>query len=182
MPGLKTARLTLAFPFLHEGMDVSHYLRWLCNERVTKYSEQRHLTHTQASQYEYLCSFTQTEDYFWEIQRQTKPIGSITAYRDIPNRVANLGIMIGEPQVWGNGYGPEAWEAVCEYMFEQGTRKIEASCMISNLAMIHVLEKNNFKYEATIKDHFLLDGKPEDKVCYGKLAQAKILPIKKAVA
>lgn len=178
-PALKTARLTLAPPFMHEGMDVSHYLRWLNNETVVKFSEQRHKVHTNESQYEYLNWFPNSEDCFWEIQRNTVPIGSISAYRFLENKIANIGIIIGDTRLWGQGYGPEAWQAVCDYLFEDGTRKIEASCMASNLPMIHLLEKLDFKYEATISGHFLLNGKPEDKVCYGKHRKAKIFPIKK---
>jgi len=121
---LKTARLTLAPPFMHEGMDVSHYLRWLCDERVVKYSEQRHYTHTAATQYEYLSHYNRPDGIlkFWEIQRNTIPIGSINATIDPWNKTANIGIMIGETGLWGAGYGPEAWEAVCNYLFSDGIR------------------------------------------------------------
>jgi ribosomal-protein-alanine N-acetyltransferase len=177
-PVLKTARLTLSPPFIHEQMDVGYYLRWLHDESVVKYSEQRHRQHTEKSQYDYLCSFG-GDNHIWEIQRDTVPIGTITAYRDPHNRVANLGIMIGETKVWGQGYGPEAWEAVCNYLFEDGIRKIEAGCMAANLAMERILRKNGFSFEGTSGGHFLLNGKPEDMNYYGKTAKAKIIPIKK---
>jgi RimJ/RimL family protein N-acetyltransferase len=177
-PILKTPRLTLAPPFMHEGMDVSHYLKWLCNESVTKFSEQRHRTHTAESQYEYLSSFT-GDNQIWEIQRGPTPIGTITAYRNPPNRTANIGILIGEPRVWGEGYGPEAWEAVCNYLFEDGIRKLEAGCMASNNSMIKVLNKTGFNLEATLPNYFLLNGKPEDLKYYGRYREAKILPLTK---
>lgn len=177
-PTLKSARLTLAFPLVHEGMDLTPYLKWLCNETVTKYSDQRHVVHTPETQYKYITSFVGSEDYFWEIRRNATPIGSIVAYRDIPNRTANVGIMIGEPSVWGQGYGPEAWDTVCNFLFSQGTRKIEAGCMASNHGMRRLLEKVGFVYEATIDNHFLLYGNPENKVCYGKYSKAKIIQIK----
>jgi len=178
MPTLKTARLTLAFPILHDNMDLDHYLRWLNNETVTKFSEQRHNTHTNETQYAHLSSFVDSEDYFWEIQRTGIPIGSITAYRDLPNRVANIGIMIGQPLLWGQGYACEAMEAVCDFLFEEGCRKVEGGCMAANRGMIRTLEKVGFEYEATVGSHFLLNGKPEDKVIYGKYNQAKVIPIR----
>ena len=177
-PTLKSVRLTLAYPLVHEGMDLTPYLKWLCNESVTKYSEQRHYSHTPETQYRFLTGFQDSDDHFWEIRRNATPIGSITAYLDVPNRTANVGIMIGEPSVWGQGYGPEAWETVCNFLFENGTRKIEAGCMAANRAMLRIFDKTGFRYEATIGGHFLLNGNPEDKVMYGKQSKAKIIQIK----
>jgi RimJ/RimL family protein N-acetyltransferase len=179
MPTLKTARLTLAFPIMHDNMNLDHYLRWLSNESVTRFSEQRHVAHTNVTQYEYLKSFVDSNDYFWEIQRTGVPIGSVTAFRNIPNRTANVGIMIGAVNLWGNGYASEALDAVCNFLFEDGCRKIDGGCMAANQAMISVFENVGFKYEATIGGLFLLDGKPEDAVFYGKFNQAKIIPLKR---
>ncbi len=134
-PTLKTARLILSAPIIHEQMDVGHYLKWLNSKQVIKYSEQRHRTHTEKTQYEYLCSFG-VDNQIWEIIVAGNPIGTITADRDPANRSANLGIMIGEMRTWGHGYGPEAWNAVCDYLFEDNIRKIEAGCMACNTSMI----------------------------------------------
>src|SRR5258706_6515680 len=139
VPQLKNARLTLAYPIVHLGMDVNHYLRWLSNDATMQYSEQRHTVHTEESQRAYISSFQNSCHYFWEIQRTGVPIGSITAYINQPIRTANLGIMIGDSRLWGHGYAGEAWEATSRFLFEEGTRKIEAGCMASNSAMISPL-------------------------------------------
>lgn len=177
-PVLKTARLTLFYPMIHSNMDVAHYLRWLTNEAVMQYSEQRHAVHTEQSQADYIASFSGSDNYFWEIQRTGVPIGSITAYIDKPNRTANLGVMIGDSRLWGHGYAGEAWDAVCQYLFEDGIRKIEAGCMACNSAMIRLLKKLEFTHEATVPGHFLRHGKPEDLHIYGKNRKAKIIPLK----
>lgn len=181
MPTLKTARLTLMAPLLYEGMDVSHHLRWLNSPQVVQYSEQRHKIHTQESQFEYLLTFNHLTSYIWEIHYNgsgSGAIGTITAHLDGNNWTANMGIMIGEKRIWGQGYGPEAWEAVSNWLFDEGTRKIEAGCMACNTPMIRILEKTGFDLEAEISGHFLLNGKPEDMLLYGKTRQAKIVPIK----
>ena len=180
-PTIKTPRLTLSFPLIHDNCDLKHYVKWLENEEVVRYSEQRHYRHTQETQFEYMKSFVKNEDaQFWEISVASNPIGSITAFRDRNNNTANVGIMIGERRVWGNGYGPEAWEAVCDYLSDGGTRKIEAGCMASNTAMQRILDKTGFLLEAVIQGHFLRNGKPEDKWCYGKNRTAEIIPLKKS--
>jgi RimJ/RimL family protein N-acetyltransferase len=180
MPTIKTARLTLAHPIMHDNMTLDHYLRWLSNETVTKFSEQRHRKHTNETQYQYLNWFVGNDDHFWEIQRTGLPIGSISAYVFPDNRIANVGVMIGDPRLWGHGYAAEAMDAVCNFLFDEGMRKIEGGCMAANHGMIRIFEKLGFKYEATIGSHFLLNGNPEDKVCYGKYREAKILPLKKS--
>lgn len=178
VPALKTARLTLAFPIIHIGMDVGHYLRWLSNDSTMQYSEQRHTVHTEESQRAYISSFQNSCHYFWEIQRTGVPIGSITAYINQPNKTANIGVMIGDSRLWGNGYAGEAWEGVAGFLFEEGTRKIEAGCMACNSAMISLLKRLHYDHEATIPGHFLRMGKPEDLVCYGKNREAKIFQLK----
>lgn len=179
---LKSDRLSLSFPMLYEGMDVSHHVRWLNDPQIVEFSEQRHLTHTDKTQYEYIMSFVNTDDLFWEIFFDGKPVGTITAYRNMPNKTANMGVLIGDKRHWGRGFASEAWETVGEYLFEGGTRKLEAGCMGSNRAMISVLKKNKFKLEATIPEHFLRYGLPEDKLLYGKYREAKVFPLPKPKA
>jgi len=180
-PILKTTRLTLAPPLIHDQMNVDHYLKWLCNEQVIRFSEQRHRKHTIENQRDYLRSFD-GDNQIWEITRNAIPIGTITSYRNPPNSTANLGIMVGEPTVWGQGYGSEAWDAVCKYLFEDGIRKIEAGCMSNNHAMRGVLSKCGFEFEATLPNYFLLDGKPEDMVYYGTYRKAQIFSIQNIAA
>jgi RimJ/RimL family protein N-acetyltransferase len=182
-PILKTARLMLSPPLMHPNMNVDHYLRWLSSRNVVQYSEQRHREHTVDSQREYLSQFNVGTLPFramlWEIQRTGCAIGSITATIDVYNKSANVAIMIGEPKVWGNGYGAEAFDAVTNYLFEDGIRKVEAGCMRSNSSMRAVLGKCQFVLEATLPNYFLLDGKPEDMLYYGKYQEAKIIPIRR---
>lgn len=182
-PILKTPRLTLSPPLMHPNMSVDHYLRWLSSRVVVRYSEQRHREHTVDSQRLYLKDYNTDpadgyQSQLWEIQRTGGIIGSITAHRNIPNKTANVGIMIGEAKVWGSGYGVEAWDAVTEYLFDDGVRKVEAGCMASNGPMIGILKKAGFELEATLPNYFLLDGKPEDMVYYGKYSEAKIISLK----
>jgi RimJ/RimL family protein N-acetyltransferase len=159
-------------------MDCSHYLRWLNDPVVGQYSEQRHLDHTQSSQYEYLSSFHNSRDHFWDVVFDGSPVGTANAYIDAPNKRADIGIMIGEKQHWGRGFACEAWEAICDYLFDTGIRKIEGGCMKSNHAINKVFKKLGFDQEGIIPGHFLLRDKLEDMVLYGKVRSAKVIPLK----
>jgi len=164
-------------PFMYEKMDVSNYLRWLHDPVVMQYSEQRHRKHTEASQYEYLCSFQSGDNYFWDIHFDGTHIGTASAFRDADNKTANMGILIGVKQYWSRGLGCEAWEAISHYLFDSGTRKIEAGCMANNKAMIRILDKLQFTHEAIIHGHFLVRGQPQDMHLYGKFRTAKVISI-----
>ena len=181
-PILKTNRLNLRPPIFHDHMDVGHYLKWFSNGHVLQYSEHRHREHTDQSQRDYIRMFNNgaingMDFHFWEILRTGVCIGSITAHRNIPNKSANVGIMIGDVRVWGEGYGSEAFDTVCKYLFGECIRKVEAGCMASNGGMASVLKKCGFELEAVLPNYFLLEGKPEDMHYYGKYHKAKIIPI-----
>jgi RimJ/RimL family protein N-acetyltransferase len=177
-PTLKTPNLILAEPIIHRGMDMTHYVEWLNNPMVVRYSEQRHRTHTRESQYRYLEAYVHNDDMYWDIRITGYPIGAITAILDHDNLVANVGIIIGDMRYWGRGYACEAYGAVCEYLFSEKYRRIEAGTMACNEAMIRVLDKLEFKREAVIKDHFLLKSKPQDLYVYAKTRKAKVVPIR----
>src|SRR6266581_3423245 len=142
-PTLKTSRLTLSPPLIHDQMNVDHYLKWLHTGFVTQFSEQRHKKHTIESQREYLKSFG-GDDQIWEIKRNSTPIGSITSYRNLPNSISTLGIMMGETQVWGQGYASEAWDAFFFFFKQKTAYEIDAACMANNTAMSSVLVKCGF--------------------------------------
>ena len=177
-PTLKTANLILSGPMVHRGMDVSHYLRWLNDTTVTRFSEQRHQKHTKDSQFKFMSGFLDSPDYYWDIKLKEDPIGSITATCDWNNLVANIGILIGDLRYWGRGFACESYAAVIDFLFQEGFRKIEAGTMAANGQMIHVLQKLGFTQEAIIKDHFLFNGQPQDLYYYGKFREAKVYALK----
>ncbi len=150
-------------PFTQREIDL--VVSWLNNKELMKYSEQRYLTHTQASQLRYIHGFKEPDQYK-KITVEGKCIGSVNAYIDQINSVANVGILIGAPHV-GKGYGPIAWGTFCGSL---RARKIEAGCMAKNKAMIRIFEKNAMRLEGTRNYHFQT-GKDQydDMVLYGML-------------
>ena len=179
-PALQTERLHLSRYVA--GFVLDRHVEWLNDPEVVKYSEQRHKQHTEASQHKYLNEFP-GESHIWLIKIVEHPdpppplrggpihytdIGTITAYIDEPNRLANMGIMIGEKETWGQGYGLEAWTAVMDRLFTKaGIRKIEAGMMVENFPMKSICSRSDMVYDGYRREHFLLDGRPVDLVYYG---------------
>ena len=94
-------------------------------------------------------------------------VGTISAYRDEFNQIANMGILIGKPYQ-GRRYGKEAWQAVMDWLFTQGVRKIEAGTMAVNEPMLKVFRASWMQLEAEQKNHFLWNNQPIGLLLYAK--------------
>jgi len=143
-PILTSDRLEIA-PFV-ETYCTEDYVRWLNDPEVVRYSNQRHTQHTLTSCQTYFQSFTNSPHYFWIILLQFpqghRPIGTMTAYLDRANAVADVGIMIGDKSAWGQGYGFEAWITVFHYLFNYvDIRKITAGTLSVNHPMLALMQK-----------------------------------------
>lgn len=164
-PALISNRLVLRPYFA--SMVTDQHVYWLNDPVVMQYSENRNVQHTIESQHKYLNGFNRTSEHIWLITHHTDAIGSISAYVDRPNKVANMGIMIGEKDEWRKGYGSEAWLAVMDWLWSQDMRKIEAGCMDKNRAQRALCAKVGMKIEGIQMGHFLMDGLSHDLLHYG---------------
>lgn len=165
-PTILTDRLVLV-PFSEEHL-TPQYVAWLNDPEVVRFSEQRHSSHDMDSCMAYFRSFVASPHYYWAIttaDQGARHIGNITAHVDVPNRLADIGILIGEKQAWGSGYGTEAWGAVCNYLLgNAGLRKVVAGAMASNAGMLGIMRKAGMVEEARRTQQYLRDGQPEDMV------------------
>jgi RimJ/RimL family protein N-acetyltransferase len=170
-PHLKTQRLRLYAPY-HRAFAIDSHVEWLSDPVIMRYSEQRHRRHSQISQWAYIQSFDHVANHIWEISALVDgydlPVGTITAQRDLNNRTAEVGILLGYP---GHGYGSEAWMAVSDWLFTDGVRKIEAGAMSTNIAMLKIFERAGMVNEGVRTDHFLQDGTPVHMTMVGKFNQ-----------
>lgn len=167
---LRSKRLVLRPIVPDEGV-ARTMVGWLNDPEITKYSEQRHKKHTIRSQMSYIRN---SERLFGIYQRGLDIlIGSIAAHYDSPNLVANVGIMIGDRENMGKGYGYEAWELFCNCLFEIGIRKVEAGCMAINRPMMSICSKYGMMEEGRQQDHFLYRDFAVDLVHWGRFGGIK---------
>lgn len=165
-PVLTTRHLQVA-PFCGEHI-TPRYVGWLNDPLVVQYSEQRHKIHSLESCRQYWRSFADTPHYFWAITAIDPAlghIGNMNAYIDKMNSVADIGILIGSRDVWGRGYGLEAWVAVCNYLLNDvGIRKVTAGTVAVNKGMIRIMEKAGMKADGRRIGQYLIDGVEVDVV------------------
>lgn len=149
------------------------YLGWLNDPDVTRFSNQRFNTHTAASSAAYLESFSGTSNSFLLIARSSngRPVGTATVYRNTHHGTADIGLMIGDRQCWGQGYGREAWSGLLAALLkEPGIRKLTGGTSASNKAMLRIMEKSGMNLEAVRIRQELIEGKQVDLVYYSLFA------------
>lgn len=163
---LETGRLRI-IPFTAVFL-TERYVGWLNDQEVMRYSEQRFKIHSLSSCRAYMESFEGSPNFFWAVTTrgaEAEHIGTLTAYVDVHNRVADVGILIGDRTKWGKGYGGEAFRAVVDFLFrEEGMRKVTAGTMASNKAMMAVMDRAGMEVECRRARHFLLEGDEVDLV------------------
>ena len=163
---IQTPRLSIV-PF-EEAHLTPRYVGWLNDPDIVRYSEQRHLAHTLASCRAYRQSFDNTPHRFWAIVAHDPNIGhigNINAYIDTENGTADLGILIGERAVWGQGYGSEAWRAVCRHLLQDcGLRKITAGTLSVNHGMLNVMRRAGMVEDMQNRRQLMFEGQLTDVV------------------
>lgn len=157
-----TKRLLIT-PFSEKHL-TTRYVGWLNNSTLMRYSEQRHKTHTLEMCKLYWHSFNNTPNLLWAIEDILNGyghIGNISAYVDPYNKIADIGIIVGEANV--RGYGYEAFKGVSEYLFENmEIRKITAGTVSANLPMIKIMKKMKMREDGIRNRQYLIEGEEMD--------------------
>lgn len=83
-------------------------------------------------------------------------------------RIAPLGIMIGNKEFWGKGYGTEAIRLVLDYAFKRlNLHKVTAGIAAIHQASTKAFKEAGFEVEGQLKSQFLLDGQYYDSLYLG---------------
>ena len=89
---------------------------------------------------------------------------------DRDNRTATLGILIGEKDYRGRGFGTEALRTLCRFAFEEmDLRKIRLDTHAGNEAALRAYEKVGFRREGLLRQEFYRKGRALDVVRMGLL-------------
>jgi len=157
-------------PFAERHL-TARYVGWLNDPAVVRHSEQRHRRHDLASCRGYAASFEGSPHYFWAIVTEDLGhIGNINAYVDTANRVADVGILVGERASWGKGFGADAWRTACRHLLlDLELRKVTAGTMANNHGMLALMNKSGMREEGRRRRQALWEGTEVDMVEAGVL-------------
>lgn len=80
-------------------------------------------------------------------------------------RTAVVGIMIGDKNYWGKGYGTDAMKVLLKFIFENmNINKVKLNVFSFNERAIKSYKKCGFKVEGILKDEIFKEGKYYDEV------------------
>jgi len=84
---------------------------------------------------------------------------------DYANRSGIFGILIGEKDAWGHGYGPEAARLILKFGFEElGLHRIGLEVYSHNARAIRAYEKVGFVREGTLRESYYRNGAYHDTI------------------
>jgi RimJ/RimL family protein N-acetyltransferase len=147
----------------------SAYLQWVNDSETVRFLAAGRFPTTRAGLERHLrSSGRQAGNLFLAIVRQDddRHIGNIRLGPiDWVNRVGPIGILIGEPDCHGKGYGREAVSLVAQHAFEQlGLNKVTAGAHGDHAAYIRMFTAAGFAIEGSQRQHLYRDGQYRDNV------------------
>lgn len=151
----------------HVGPD---YVRWLNDPRIGRFLESRFTQHDEAGTRAFVARCRADDaTLFLGIRSRAlgdRHVGNIKlAPIDRRHGLGEIGLLIGEPDAWGRGLASHSIARLCDIARSQlGLRKLTAGCYASNVGSERAFLRAGFEREGVRRDHFLLDGRPEDLV------------------
>ncbi|MBW2559304.1 MAG: GNAT family N-acetyltransferase [Deltaproteobacteria bacterium] len=164
----------VALKSLSPNMDLSDYLLWVADQETTRYMEVGKRDQTAEALRKYIRSFDENDGRMLLgvfLKDSGKHVGNITFQNiDCRNRSGEIGIMIGEKEARGHGYGSEAIHLVVEYVFERlNLHRLTAGAVVGNEGSLRAFEKCGFIREGTFREAFYLKGEYLDVIRMGCL-------------
>jgi RimJ/RimL family protein N-acetyltransferase len=143
-------------------------VKWMNDLEVVKYTDQISKNHTEETTNKFLENMLldRKAAYFGIHTNKGELIGG-TDLRDIEstNRSAVLGIVIGEKEHWGKGYGTEAIELLLDYAFNiLNLKSVMLTVFEFNKRAIACYEKVGFKMIGKRRKARYLGGKYFDEI------------------
>lgn len=88
-------------------------------------------------------------------------------------RTATVGIMIGDKNYWGKGYGTDAMKVLMKFIFDDmNIRKIKLGTFSFNERAIKCYKKCGFIVEGVLKDEIFKEGKYYDEILMAAFKKA----------
>lgn len=157
---------------LDKDAHLENYVRWLNDPEVTRYLL-RYLPLSRLEEEKFFERVAEDDaSIIWAIQDEhNRHIGG-TGLHNInwKERSAVSGIVIGEKDAWGQGYGTEVMQVRTKYAFEElGLHRIESECFAENKASARCLEKAGYQREGVARKKYWREGRWHDAILWAIL-------------
>jgi RimJ/RimL family protein N-acetyltransferase len=161
-PNIVGARVKLR---LLERSDLARSIKWLNDPEIMKLLGRRHPMSMAEEEKWYEDYLKAGKSRIFAIEDENgEHVGNIGLHNiDKENRRASLGIVIGERERWGRGYGSAALMVALKYAFrELGLHKVSLRVFQTNKRAIKSYSRCGFKKEGVEREQVFKDGKFHD--------------------
>lgn len=147
-----------------------NWYAWFNDEEVTRYQNKKVFPNSREKQTEYFEFLKKsTSDVVLAIvEGQThRHVGNVGLHKiDWVHRSAEVGIVIGEKECWGQGMGTEAWHLITKYAIDTlNLNRLYAHIVSENKGSLKCAEASGFKKIGVIEQFLFKDGRYLD-ACY----------------
>lgn len=167
---IASSKRLLLCPFTEADI-AADYIGWLNEPEVVRFSNQRHRHHDEESCLAYLRTFSGSDNLFLGIRLADdgRLIGTMTAYISPHHGTADMGLLVGERSLWGQGLGFEAWCLLMHYLLQtRKLRKITGGALRCNVGMVKIMERSGMHLEAARMQQEIVEGEPQDILYFAK--------------
>jgi RimJ/RimL family protein N-acetyltransferase len=149
----------------------AQHVAWLNDPEVVRFSNQRFVQHTLESSRRYLHGFEGSPNLYLSARliATDQAVGTLTAYRNPHHGTADIGILMGERSLWGQGLGLEAFKLLAGALAAPGgLRKLTCGMLACNHGMVAIARRAGFVQEAVRAGQELVDGQPTDLLYFAR--------------
>lgn len=146
--------------------DVPIMVQWINNPEISRYLQvESPVTEEEESMWVENMRDGENDQVFAIIERATEEhVGNIGVHNiSKTDKVATIGLFIGDISKQGKGYGKEAIELVTDFAFnELGLIRLQAPIFSFNKRSMAIFEKVGFKQDNSRSDHFWKNGENKE--------------------
>ena len=151
------------------------FIQWRAQPSTVRHNPLKQMSNAEIarmleSQGSDLSDLRKYESYRWFIQYDGLLVGNVSLKNVSPMmKYGEIGYGVDEPYQ-GRGIATGAVKLLIEKAFrESDLRRLIAYVHDKNLASCRVLEKLGFKREGLLREHYIINGVPENEVLFGLL-------------
>jgi RimJ/RimL family protein N-acetyltransferase len=172
-----TGKKVLLVRFTKKHLDNPSYFHWLKDDTVTKYIGRPELNKnlTTKTLRRYFSEISKSKNCkFYAIHEKKTKIFIGTAkikflrIAERNDKVADVGLMIGEKMYWGKGFGVDTLQTLSQFAFKSlNARKLTGGVMAPNIGMVKAFQKVGFKIEGRLNKQIQFNKSYVDHILFG---------------
>ena len=149
-----------------------NYYRWMNDPEVNKYLESRYYPNALENLAEYVQDRLRDKSSTFlaiVLKENHRHVGNIKVGPiNWIHRLGDVGVLVGEKDMWGKAYGSEAISLIASYAFNTlNLHKLTAACCDSNIGSAKSFQKAGFTIEGVQRNHAFCGGRYEDVLLLG---------------